>query len=75
MHRLEKNGETILISDDYIQDDEERLQWAIEIKRDELVNILDQWTEICRTKPPYFVISREEDSITLKGWQSLDEVI
>ena len=74
MLRLEKKGEIILISDGYIKDDEERLQWAIEIKRDELAKIFDQWAEICEAMPPYFVILREGDSVTLKSYQTLEEV-
>ena len=74
MHRLEKKGDTILISDDYIADDDERLFYSTEIKLDELARVLDQWKEICKIVPPYVVITRDGEKITLQGYESLDDM-
>ena len=73
-HRLEKKGDIILMSDDCIEDDDERLYYSAEIKRDELARVLDQWIEICKVMPAYVVITRHGDTVTLLGYDSLDEI-
>lgn len=72
-HRLEKENDVIRISDDYIDDEDERLFYSVEIKRDELARVLDQWDEICKTMPPYIIIIRDGETITLHGCETLDE--
>ena len=62
------------MSDDCIEDDDERLYYSAEIKRDELARVLDQWIEICKVMPAYVVITRHGDTVTLLGYDSLDEI-
>ena len=74
MHRLDIKNDIVLMSDDYIADDDERLFYSTEIKLDELARVLDQWKEICKIMPPYVVITRDGEKITLQGYESLEEM-
>lgn len=62
---LEKIGDHIVISDQFseLTDGGPYLK----IHRDELIKILDAWTEFCKTKPKEIIITRESDTFTIEA--------
>jgi len=61
---LEKNGETILLSD---LDEEDDTSNILEISRQQFVQLLDDWNnKVCKLKPQEVIIKHENGEFTIE---------
>jgi hypothetical protein len=63
--KLEKDGDYILISDQYSEEDDDNP--PLKIHRAELIKILDAWEQFCKTRPKEIIITQEGEVFNIEG--------